>query len=137
MKKFVVFRKSLDGSYEQNPTYMYESEKNDQTSAYRSHMLAEPNATSFELPDGIEADVATLKAEGNSFVVIEDAPKKQKKEKALADKELYRTEQEKAAGYIKGFDKHIDKINAEITDEKTKSVLLDLVLELKQILTYK
>lgn len=58
MKKFLIFKKTEDGYGEKMGSY--ESEHKDDTSANRSYLMAEPMASHFELPEGMDEDCVEL-----------------------------------------------------------------------------
>lgn len=57
--KFVIFKKLKDGSYAEK-LGSYESDFKDDTSANRSWLMAEPMASHFELPEGLDEDCVEL-----------------------------------------------------------------------------
>lgn len=59
MKKFLIFKKLEDGSYG-DKMGSYESEFKDDSSARRSYLMAEPMASHFELPEGMDEDCVEL-----------------------------------------------------------------------------
>jgi hypothetical protein len=59
MKKFLIFKKLEDGSYAEK-LGSYESEFKDDSSANRSYLMAEPMASHFELPEGLDEDCVDL-----------------------------------------------------------------------------
>jgi hypothetical protein len=54
--KILIFKKLEDGSYGEKLA-SYEADYIDNTSTNRSYLLAEPNASHFELPEGLDEDV--------------------------------------------------------------------------------
>lgn len=59
MKKFLIYKKLEDGSYAEK-LGSYEAEMKDDTSANRSYLMAEPMASHFELPAGLDEDCVDL-----------------------------------------------------------------------------
>lgn len=59
MKKFLIFKKLEDGSYAEK-LGSYDAEAKDDSSANRSYLQAEPLASHFELPAGLDEDCVDL-----------------------------------------------------------------------------
>lgn len=87
--KWLIFKKLEDGSYGEKMG-SYESDFKDDTSANRSYLMAEPMASHFELPEGMDEDCVELVKVGESFELQETAEKiaekQQKEEKAQQEK---------------------------------------------------
>jgi tRNA U34 5-carboxymethylaminomethyl modifying GTPase MnmE/TrmE len=81
MKKFLIFKKTENGYGEKMGSYG--SEFKDDSSANRSYLMAEPLASHFELPEGMDEDCVELEeVEGVSSLVEKEElvlAKRQKK----------------------------------------------------------
>jgi len=87
MKKFLIFKKLEDGSYAEK-LGSYESEMKDDSSANRSYLMAEPMASHFELPEGMDEDcVEPVEIEG-ALQLQENADKVLAKRQATAQANL-------------------------------------------------
>lgn len=86
--KYIIFKKTENGYGEKLGSY--ESDFKDDTSANRSYLHAEPMASHFELPEGMDEDCVELVKVGESFELQETAEKiaekQQKEEKAQQEK---------------------------------------------------
>lgn len=86
MKKFVIFKKNVDEngvvSFSRKMG-SYESEFKDDSSANRSYLMAEPNASHFELPEGMDEDcVEPVESDAEGVFELKENP-----EKVLAKKQ--------------------------------------------------
>lgn len=93
MKKFLIFKKNVDDNGKISfGRFMgsYESEVKDDSSANRSYLAAEPNASHFELPEGMDEDCAepTETSVEGIFELQEKQEKVIAKKQAKADENL-------------------------------------------------
>jgi hypothetical protein len=69
MKKFLIFKKLENGFGDKLGSY--ESDFKDDTSANRSYLAAEPLASHFELPEGVDEECVTLEEIEGTFSLVE------------------------------------------------------------------
>lgn len=141
MKKFVVFRKEFKGGndfeYEDRPSYIYESEENDQTANKRSHLLAETKATSFEVPPGLDERFVRPVKRNDKWEIEEDQIRKEEFYELLQKREEAEENKEKATLEIERLDEAASNIEGEVAVPKLGSKVAEVIRKVAFILKHK